>query len=201
MKAIVGFLVVFILIGVVYGLAFVGIIPVAKIAGKSHAATSLLVALKLEKPHKNKAIRLTGAPIAPASVADPNADQKAALDAERDQLQQEKAMLDRRMQIARTSKPAALFVPTSDKMVDIYDTMKPDDLAHLFGKLSDASVADALSRMDEGKAGKVLVAMPVDRAAKITALMNRVASGAQPATGVAQEPLQSPTPSLATSVP
>ena len=193
MKAVVIFLVVFILFDVLYGLAYVGIIPVSKLAGNSPVATKILIALKLEKPQKNKKGKSLNskhmdaqAPTAAGPSANELNDQKIALDAEMAQIQKEKAMLSQKTQAAKAINAAPVFIPTSDKIVNIYDTMKPDDLARIFEKMSDASVADALSRMDEGKAGKVLVAMPVDRTAKLTALMNRVASEAQPPKAASQ---------------
>ncbi len=52
MKAVIGILSVFALLGVVYGLAFVGIIPVQRMAGKSSALGSALAALHLAKAKK-----------------------------------------------------------------------------------------------------------------------------------------------------
>jgi flagellar motility protein MotE (MotC chaperone) len=51
--------------------------------------------------------------------------------------------------------------------------MKSDELAVIFAKLPDYQVCDALSKMDEKKAGKVLVALPPTRAAKLTVMLNR----------------------------
>ena len=46
--------------------------------------------------------------------------------------------------------------------------MSADDIAPIFGKLPDPDVVRALLAMDEKKAGKILAALPTDRAARLT---------------------------------
>ncbi len=49
--------------------------------------------------------------------------------------------------------------------------MSPDDLARIFTKLSDPAVIQSLLPMDEKKAGKLLAALPPDRAARLARQM------------------------------
>ena len=61
MKAVIGILVLAVIIGVVYGLAYLGVIPVAKMAAKSPAAMKILISMKLAKPAKaGKAVVASG---------------------------------------------------------------------------------------------------------------------------------------------
>ena len=185
MKALLAIVGVAVVLGVVYALAFVGVIPVARIASNNSGAAKILIALKLYHRPKPKVAAAPAAPLVPAP--DPLASDRRALAAERAQLDQEKAQLAQRT-------PGTTGDATSTKMSAIYDTMKPAEIAPIFARLSDAQVCDALVKMDEQKAGKVLVALPPDRAAKLTILMNRTtATGPQ----MAQQTPSSP----ATSVP
>jgi flagellar motility protein MotE (MotC chaperone) len=127
-------------------------------------------------------------------VADPLAEDRAALAAERAQVAKEKAILDQKLAVAnQPPHPANNVVTTSDKVTAIYATMKPSEIAAVFEKLPDPQVCDALLKMDEQKAGKVLVAMPPTRAATLTTLMNRASA----APAQAGQPPAAP----ATSVP
>jgi len=140
------------LLGITYGLAYVGVIPVKKIAGKTPIVHQMLRMINLEQPPK-KTVAITAAIVAPPPppILIPT---KASTP------------------IRSMSSPPAEIV-TSSKVSAIYDTMKPASLALIFAKLPDSQVCDALLKMDEQKAGKVLVAMPPNRSAKLTILMNQ----------------------------
>ncbi len=177
MKVVIALLSIVALVGIAYGLAFAGIIPVAKLAGKNTQIHKALIAMKLEKPAPKATVtmRATAAP-----VVDPLAADRAALQAERAQVAQEKAVLDRKLATPiQPVHPANWIPPTSDKVAAIYATMKPSEIAAVFEKLSDAQVCDALLKMDESKAGKVLVAMPPARAAILTTRMNQATAPTQ----------------------
>ena len=165
MKALIGFLVLLIALAGAYVLAFLGIIPIKGLAKSSPSAAKALTAMHLYKPAKAAPHAVAAAP-----AEDPLADERAALQSERAQLAKEKAALEKRL-----SAPAAprASVSTSPKVAAIFDTMSPEDLARIFAKMPDGQVTNALGNLDERKAGKVLAALPVDRAARLTALMNR----------------------------
>ena len=195
MKVVIGLLSVLALLGVVYGLAFLGVIPVQKMAGKSPALAAALAALHLAKAKK---------PAHGASpVAAPNPEQQALnaqkkkLAADQAQLEKDRAALESRKQqpAAPADGGGASPPPASDnaaKLGAIYATMSADDLSRIFGKLPDPDVIASLAQIDEKKAGQVLAALPVDRAARLTQKMSRVT--------VASAPPSAPTPSPRTSL-
>lgn len=163
------------LLGVVYGLAFFGIIPVQKMADKSPGLASTLTKLHLAKAKKP-------APAAPPGAA-PSPEQQA-LDAQKKQTAADRAQLDKdRADFeAQKAQPAAPLddvasTPPPDhaaKLGAIYATMSADDLARIFGKQPDPDVIQSLAQLDEKKAGQVLAALPADRAARLTRQMSRV---------------------------
>lgn len=185
MKAVIGLVGLVILLGVVYGLAFLGIIPVQKMADKSPGLRGALAALHLAKAKK---------PVPSATpTAAPNPEQQALdaqekkLSADRTQLEKDRATLE-----AQKRQPAAPAdggsgtspAPLSDnaaKLGAIYATMSADDLARIFGKLPDLDVIASLTQLDEKKAGQVLAALPVDRSARLTRQMSRVSAANSPA--------------------
>jgi len=175
LKAVIGLLSVVALLGVVYGLAFFGIIPVQKMADKSPGLASTLTKLHLAKAKKP-------APAAPPGAA-PSPEQQA-LDAQKKQTAADRAQLDKdRADFeAQKAQPAAppdgvASTPPPDhaaKLGAIYATMSADDLARIFGKQPDPDVIQSLTQLDEKKAGQVLAALPADRAARLTRQMSRV---------------------------
>ncbi len=173
MKAAFAVLGLLALLGVVYGLAFFGIIPVQKMADKSPALASALVSMHLARPKKH---------VAPlpqtAKAASP---EQQALDAQKKQLAADRAQLDKdradwEAQKQQAAAPASgTDTPAEDsgaKLNAIYATMSPDDIARIFAKLPDPDVMAALTQLDEKKAGKILAALPDDRAARLTRRMS-----------------------------
>ncbi len=140
MKAVFGLLALFALLGVVYGLAFFGIIPVQKMADKSPALASKLILLHLARPKKLAASF-------PRS-ARPSSPEQQALDAQKKQLAADRAQLDKdradfEAQKQPAAAPAASADPSADsaaKLTAIYATMSPDDIARIFAKLPDPDV-------------------------------------------------------------
>lgn len=63
------------------------------------------------------------------------------------------------------------------RLVRIVDKMKAAEAASIFAKLDDEFVLQLLMRMKERNAAKVLSEMPASRAAKLTAMINKQASG------------------------
>lgn len=174
MKAAFGILGLLGLLGIVYGLAFFGIIPAQKMADKSPALASALVSLHLARPRK---------PAASASKeGKASSPEQQALDAQKKQLETDRVQLDKDKSDWEAEKqqagpaPGASANPTSDsaaKLNAIYATMSPDDIARIFAKLPDPDVIAALTQLDEKKAGKILAALPADRAASLTRRMSQ----------------------------
>lgn len=190
MKAVIGLFSVVALLGIVYGLAFLGVIPVQRMAGKSPAMASALSALhlaKAKKPAPHAAAVLTPDPERVALDA-----QKKALAGGRAQLEKDRADLE-----ARKQQPPILPeggtspTPAPDdaaKLGAIYATMSPDDLSRIFGKLPDPDVIRSLTQLDEKKAGQVLAALPADRAARLARRMSAVSLASAPPGGSATLP-------------
>ena len=195
MKAVIGVFSVVALLGVLYGLAFLGVIPVQKMAGKSPALASALSALHLAKAKKP----------APAAAAAPTPDperaalaaQKKAVAVDRARLEKDRADLEASKRQPLAAGPNGSAHPTSSqddaaKLGAIYATMSPDDLSRIFGKLPDPDVIQSLTQLDEKKAGQVLAALPADRAARLARRMSAVSLASAPG-GV---PASSPRTSL-----
>ena len=189
MKAVIGLFSVLALLGIVYGLAFLGIIPVQKMADKSPALASALATLHLAKGKKAAPSTL------PIPAPDPERQaldaQKKKLAADQAQLEKDRAALEAQKRQAPTSPDGGAPPPSSDnaaKLGAIYATMSADDLARIFGKLPDPDVIASLAQLDEKKAGQVLAALPVDRAARLTQKMSRVTMASAPSGAPAPSP-------------
>ncbi len=188
MKAVIAVFSVVALLGVVYGLAFLGVIPVQKMAGKSPALASALSTLHLAKAKKP----------APRAVPEPASDpervalsaQKKALAADRAQLDKDRADLEARRQQPPAPQTGGASPAPDDtaKLGAIYATMSPDDLSRIFGKLPDPDVIRSLTQLDEKKAGQVLAALPADRAARLAKRMSAVSLASAPGGGPAALP-------------
>jgi hypothetical protein len=149
------------LLGITYGLAYVGVIPVKKIAGKTPIVHQMLRMINLEQSPKKSVVIAAVPPPPPAPAPLP-------------------ATVSTQIKSIPTTPTE---IVTSSKVSAIYDTMKPASLALIFAKLPDSQVCDALLKMDEQKAGKVLVAMPPNRSAKLTILMNQATASSTSASG------------------
>ncbi len=162
MKVVMPILCLLVVLGVLYGLAFNGILPAQQWADKNPKMAPLLRAAHLAKAEKpkgkllDKAVRKPSAPAPrPAAVPAP--------------------LPPAPVPMAATMPPAvADTAPAPDthaKLDAIYASMSPDDLARIFAKLPDPAVIQSLLPMDEKKAGKVLAALPEDRAARLSQRM------------------------------
>ena len=189
MKAVIGLFSVVALLGVTYGLAFLGVIPVQKMAGKSPALASALSVLHLAKAKKPAPHAAPGPAPDPERVALDA--QKKALARERAQLEKDRASLEARKQPPAAAPDGASPTPASDdaaKLGAIYATMSPDDLSRIFGKLPDPDVIRSLTQLDEKKAGQVLAALPADRAARLARRMSAVSLASTPGGGPEPSP-------------
>jgi len=163
-KVVVPLLCILVALGVVYGMALTGILPAQKWADKNPQIAPLLRAIHLAKATKARHVKLAAAATAkPAVSARP--------------LPAPIAPLPAPIAPLPVSAPAFAAVPsapapdTHAKLDAIYAAMAPDDLARIFTKLPDNTVVQSLMPMDEKKAGKVLAALPDDRAARLSRLM------------------------------
>lgn len=163
------------LLGIGYGLAFVGVIPAQKIADKSPGLAQALITLHLAKTKKPKLAAKT-AP-APATLSP----EQEALNTQKKQLADDKAALAKEQTDFEARKQAAAAAPLAStpivpnsavKLDAIYAAMSPDDLLTIFARLPDPDVITALINMDEKKAGKVLAGLPPTRAARLTRQMS-----------------------------
>ncbi len=156
MKIVLPLLCLLVVLGVIYGLAFTGILPAQKWADKNPQIAPLLRAAHLAKARKAPAVKLAAASAKPAVPATPLPLPPPPL-------------------VLPTPALAAVATPpapdTHAKLDAIYAAMAPDDLARIFARLPDPTVVQSLMPMDEKKAGKVLAALPDDRAARLSRLM------------------------------
>ena len=173
------------LIGMAWVLAYFQVIPAQRMADKTPMLRPILVGLRVAKaPAKKKpkpsstAKASTPAPLSRAAEQASLAAEKEALATEKEQVDAEKAVLDKKLASAAAPTDLAGGAPAEQaadpKVISIYSTMKADQLAAIFAKLPDSAVAEALEQLDDRQAGKVLAALPNDRAAKLTVLMGHL---------------------------
>jgi flagellar motility protein MotE (MotC chaperone) len=181
MKAV---LAIIALLGLVYALAFFGILPAQKMADKNPALAHVLTTLHLAKIKKPIKGALAAAALSPEQQALEAGKKKLAAD--QAQLAKDRAAFETEPQqgtapalTASSSTPAASS--SSAKLSAIYATMSADDISHIFSKLPDPDVIGALTQLDEKKAGQVLAILPVDRAARLSRLMTHPAPQMQAA--------------------
>ena len=174
MKAFLGLFGVLAVLGILYALAFFGILPVQKMADKNPSLASVLTKLHLAKVKKPMKAALAANTPSPEQQALEAAKKKLATD--QSQLEKDRASFEAEKQQA--AAPAATTDPSaptssdsSSKLSAIYATMSADDISHILGKLPDPDVIQALTQLDEKKAGQVLAILPVDRAARLSLLM------------------------------
>jgi flagellar motility protein MotE (MotC chaperone) len=157
-----------VIVGLGYGLARIGILPVDKIAEKNPALGSAFKAVGLYRPpaHAAKA----------EAVPDPLAGEKKALQAQRDELSKERNELDsqadRKRQSdarAREAEEAAKPDPKNlARLASIYEQMAPAAVDKIFARLPNSEVIAILHRMDEKKVAEFLAGVTPERAARLT---------------------------------
>lgn len=172
MKALFTIVGLLVTLAVLYALAFLGVIPVQKWADKNPGLAKPLMAMHLARAKRKPTLPAPAAP-----KPDPQRQILAAaqkqLAADRTQLAKDRDAFEAQKQQAAAPAPNA-GVPGTDtnaKLLAIYDTMSPDDIAKIFTKLPDPAVIQSLLPLDEKKAGKILAALPPDRAARLARRM------------------------------
>jgi hypothetical protein len=164
------FLPLFLVIGVAYGLAKIGVLPVRSLAKRSPALGSALKMVGLDSPQ----LPARQVPATPAADS-PQEHEKKALAAQRAQLEKERAEFE-----AQKATPAKQARDRADdpnapadpkelaRLASVYEQMPPEAVTKIFAKLPDPQVIGLLRRMDEKQVGQILAIVPPDRAAHIT---------------------------------
>lgn len=178
MKILMPILCLLVVLGVLYGLAFTGILSAQAWADKNPQIAPLLRAAHLAKKTKVKLAKLTPQATAkhPALKLVPPTPAAPPTSAP--------------LLSSLPAAPPAAAPDTHGKLDAIYAAMAPDDLARIFEKLPDPAVIQSLMPMEEKKAGKVLAAMPAIRAARLSRQMMAppIRTASKPPTAVASLP-------------
>jgi flagellar motility protein MotE (MotC chaperone) len=157
-------------LGVLYGLAFLGIIPVQKWADRNPVLGKTLAQMHLAVIKPKKAPKTAALPKPDPQQLEIQAEQQQIV-ADRAQLEKDKTAFETEKEQASSAPPATSGPDTRAKLSAIYATMSPDDISVIFAKLPDPVVIQNLVALDEKKAGKILAAMPADRAARLSQQM------------------------------
>ncbi|MCS6948887.1 MAG: hypothetical protein RMM06_03360 [Armatimonadota bacterium] len=149
------------LIGVPYGLARMGVIPVAKLTSKSPALQKFARAAGLlpRKPVVNENIQeerqSPSSPAASASVPPPPTPASETAQA--------------LLMPSPASRPAA---GSSSRqigwMAKVYEEMEPEQAVRILERLSDREVVALLRRMKQRQVAQILALLPPDRAARLS---------------------------------
>jgi flagellar motility protein MotE (MotC chaperone) len=166
-----------ILLGVTWGLAKVGVIPVRKMAEKNAGLRPVLKALALDTP------KLPAPTATVASKPDPMEADRKALQAQREQLEDERqkweAQRQAQLRADSDARAAALRAEPDPKnlirMASVYEQMPPETVTRIFGKMRDDQVTALLRRMDEKRVGQILASITPERAARLTLALARPA--------------------------
>lgn len=75
--------------------------------------------------------------------------------------------------VGQSSRPDPQTERNIARVTALYETMSAEDAAKVMTKLPDALVEKVLRRMDEGKAGKLLLLLGPDRAARLTLALTK----------------------------
>lgn len=177
MKAFMAIAGLLIVLGLVYALAFFGILPTQKMAEKNASLMPIFTKLHLAKAKKHVLTASASAPVSPEQQAFDS--QKKKLAADQAQLAKDQAAFESEKQTAAAPGPntpngdttAPIASDNVAKLNAIYATMSADDISHILAKLPDPDVIQTLTQLDEKKAGQVLTSLPVDRAARISRQM------------------------------
>ncbi|GIV15903.1 MAG: hypothetical protein KatS3mg022_1338 [Armatimonadota bacterium] len=148
------------LLGVPYGLAKMGVIPVAKLTARNPALAKLARTVGLV-PRKQtvKADPEKEKPSTPSSEP-PAASSKPA-------------------RFPRSAPPPLVSVSTPSAAADIssrqigwvakvYENMEPEEAVRIFAKMDDREVVPLLRRMKQRQVAQILALMPPDRAARLS---------------------------------
>jgi flagellar motility protein MotE (MotC chaperone) len=164
-------------LGVTWGLAKFGVIPVRQMAAKNPKLQPVLKAIGLDTP------KLPAATVAAVAKPDPLAAEKKSIQAQRDQIEDERKKWEAQRQAqlrADSDSRAAVLRAQPDpknlaRMASVYEQMPADKVTIIFGKMRDDQVTALLRRMDEKRVGQILAAVTPERAARLTLALARPA--------------------------
>jgi hypothetical protein len=160
-----------VIVGGLYGLAKVGIIPVGPLAEKNKALIPVLKMTGLYHPEPARKTKVVPAhDTVPAP--DPLAPQRAELEQERADLQAQRDAAQRAAAAAQAAQPDPRNFA---RLATVYEQMPPESVTRIFAKLPADHVIGILRRMDEKKVGDILALLPPDRAAQVTEALSRPA--------------------------
>lgn len=149
-----------ILLGVPYGLARVGVIPVAKLTAK--------------KPALAKFARTVGLiPRKQTVKADTKEEKPATFSPESPTISLKPSQVPRSTPPALI--PASAPSPTADTasrqigwVAKVYENMEPEEAVRIFEKMDDREVVPLLRRMKQRQVAQILALMPPGRAARLS---------------------------------
>jgi flagellar motility protein MotE (MotC chaperone) len=178
-------LVVPVALGITYGLAKFGVIPVQKLAAKNPTVGKLLTKIGLNSPKLPAPV----AAKASAPAPDPLAGEKKVLEAQRKALEEERAAWEadkqaqqKQQTTARRAAAAAAPDPRNvARMASVYEQMPAEAVTPIFTKLPDDQVIALLRKMDEKKVGQILAIQTPERAARLTLALSRPEAPSQTA--------------------
>jgi len=147
-----------VLLGVPYGLAKMGIIPVTKLTAKNPSMAKIARSMGLLPPQKNVQASTKQEPEAkpaeqpPLSPPPPRPAQRTALPA-----------------------PSASPTPAQDNgsrqvgwVAKVYENMEPEEAVRILESMNDREVIALLRRMKQRQVAAILALMPPDRAARLS---------------------------------
>lgn len=149
--------VLLILLGIPYGLAKMGILPVAKLTAKSPALAKFArmagllprkqvvhADTKEQKPSSN----VSGSPAQPVQMPRPAP------------------------QVSASVSPSAPAADTANRqtgwVAKVYENMEPEEAVRILEKMDDREVVSLLRRMKQRQVAQILALMPPDRAARLS---------------------------------
>ncbi|HZP81742.1 MAG TPA: hypothetical protein VFB21_08915 [Chthonomonadaceae bacterium] len=162
-----------IIVGAVYGLAKVGVVPVSKLAQKNKALGTALKAVGLYHPLKPAAPKVTL-----TAAADPLAEEKKALEAQKAALAKERADFEAQRAAQKRGDSASpsgsgLDPKNVARLAAVYEQMPPEAVTRIFAKLPANQVLAIVRRMDEKQVGQILMLLPPERAAQMTQALSQ----------------------------
>lgn len=167
MRATIVIVSLLLMLGAVYFLAKINVIPVGKLAASSPSLQKSFAMIGLWKPPVKKQV----ASKQKAPKKRPASQQVSFTRSENPSpnINPTATVLNSSAPIGQTPAETAPTASASElKLEAIYATMSPDDIARIGAKQPDSELIKLLSSLDEKKAGMVLAALPDARAAKIT---------------------------------
>ena len=161
------------ILGGVYGLAKMGMVPLDGLTKSNPSLARAFKAMGLKVPAAKtpeKATPETKTASDAAPAPDPAAQQQAAFEKERAELQAQIQTLKKPAPAANAPDPKNVA-----RMAGIYDQMPAEAVTKIFAKMPDEQVIALLRRMDEKQVGLILAAQTPEHAAQWTEALSRPA--------------------------